>query len=208
MRKNSSASLLYLFRHGTACPPGLMLGRLEIAPASEGERQAFYWRAKLAGVTFSAAWCSPLTRARHTAGLILNGNPANTREMVSLPDLAEIDLGDWQGRSKNWVREHYPELWAARGRNPALAAPPGGESYADLAARVWPAFAGLLPEAGRHAASLLVAHRSVNQVILARLKGLPLSAAYGLPQPPAALTILRLSPAGTVTVEETQIPPK
>jgi alpha-ribazole phosphatase len=50
--------------------------------------------------------------------------------------IAELSMGDWEGKPWNWIEEHDGErlrLWMEQWQT---AAPPGGESLADLEARV------------------------------------------------------------------------
>ena len=186
------SALLYLFRHGHIEARGRMVGRADIPLSGQGEAQADYWRERLAGSVFDAAWTSPLRRALQTAERILAGNPANPAIADVVPGLAEISLGAWEGMTKGEVIARYPALWEARGADMLGTAPPGGESFADLARRVLPVFAALCREAAMHRRSLLVAHQAVNRVFLAHTLGLPPDRAISLPQPPACLSVLEL----------------
>lgn len=192
---------LFLFRHGRAAPPGLLIGETDLPLSAEGEAQARFWRDALDGLVFSAAWSSPLARARRTASVILSGNRANPREAAIVPDLREVSLGQWEGRNKEWIAQHYPREWEARGRDPAGTAPPGGESFNALAERVLPAFSLLCREALRHEHSLLVAHQAVNRVVLARAMGIPLARMLEIPQDLTALTILEITEQGAKILE-------
>jgi broad specificity phosphatase PhoE len=126
--------------------------------------------------------------------------------VLPAPALAEISLGEWEGKSKDWIRRAYPAAWEERGRDVVHVPPPGGESFTDLAARVLPAFTRLRSEAAGHARSLLVAHQAVNRVILARVMDLPLLAAVTLPQPPGALSVLEVTSTGARLVERRSVP--
>ena len=198
--------LLYLFRHGQAAPPGVLAGRADYPLLPSGELQADWWGRTLSGVTFSIAWTSPLLRARQTAVRILAGNSANTRTVLSVPALTEISLGAWEGKSTDWIRRAYSAAWEARGRDFVHVPPPGGESFADLAARVLPAFAQLRSEAAGHECSLLVAHQAVNRVLLGMVMGLPLSGVTAVPQPPGALSVLEITAAGVRIAERHVVP--
>lgn len=188
-------SLLFLVRHGQAAPWGVLAGRADYPLSPQGVGQMQELRDRLAGHIFSVAWCSPLARARQSAEIILSGNPANTGEIIQVPALTEISLGLWDGKDKEWIQKQYPQEWEARGREPAAIAPPGGESFAELALRVLPAFAGLCDEARNHTCSLLVAHQAVNRVILARVSGRPLTDWPNIRQPLAAVSVLDLTGA-------------
>jgi probable phosphoglycerate mutase len=192
--------LLYLIRHGQAAPPQVLAGQKDYPLSPAGERQAlalrsFFAAGAAAAKTDIRCWVSPLSRARRTAELALDP-PGQTRPcaLTEVEDLREISLGVWEGMEKERIQKEFPALWAARGEDPEHIAPPGGESYAQLAARVIPAFLRLCAEAGPPLfAALVVAHRSVNQVILAHCLGLPLTDAPGIPQDYACLNTLTLT---------------
>ena len=192
---------LYLVRHGEAAPPGILAGSADYGLTPAGRAQVETRRDELAAVTFSAAWASPLRRARQTARIILGGNPANTAGLTIVPDLREIRLGEWEGKDTQWIRAVWPREWEARGIDPANAAPPGGESFAMLAERVLPAFSAICREAESHACSLLAAHQAVNRVIIAAATGLPLGRLLHIPQALAAVSVFEIR-GGAVTLLE------
>lgn len=196
---------LYLVRHALAASPGLMAGRADLPLLPEGERQAAHLRDELSGVTFTAAWSSPLLRARQTATIILSGNENNVQEAVLLNDLIEISLGAWDGRHKRELRREYPELWAARGKDILNIPPPGGESLIVLANRIRPVFAALCHEASDHQNSLLVAHQAVNRVIIADCIGLPISRILEIDQSPAAFSVLEVGKSGAAMLSRTPL---
>lgn len=193
-------SFLYLFRHGEADSQGLMTGRRDIPLTPNGERQACLWGERLRALPFSAAWCSPLQRAVQTAALILAPNSGPLRHAEPRPDLAEISLGEWEGKSKAEAARQYPEIWRRRGMDMANTAPPGGESFAKLSARALPEFKKICRSAAKHSYSLVAAHQAVNRVILAQALGLPLRDIGEIPQPHCALTIFELSRDGEARI--------
>jgi len=79
---------------------------------------------------------SPLVRARRTMELM--------REALGLPAdgygvdhrLAEIAFGDWEGFSYDDVLARDPDIVAKRETNKWTFLPPGGESYAQVTARI------------------------------------------------------------------------
>lgn len=109
-------------------------------------------------------------------------------------ELTEISLGRWEGMHKENVMETYPELWRERGKSPALVSPPDGENYPMLHDRLLPFFQRL----GRLLEKrniLVVAHRSVNQVLAGKLSLFPLAhwPKISLPHGSLALCPLRAS---------------
>lgn len=162
---------ILLFRHAATDMgkgPRRYIGRTEVPLSNEGRAQAAAWRARMAGLAVVRAYASPLARARDTARLMLgqaegvhdgggscdaggNGSPhvPEPRDpsgipFAILPDLAEMDIGEWDGLVQSQVRETQPEAYAQRGREPWTFRPPGGECCADVAARGLRALAGML----------------------------------------------------------------
>lgn len=194
--------LIYLFRHGQSlAPPGLMVGSSDFELSPEGRRQAERWARILIEVNFTLALASPLRRAVQTAELILGGRPDHPPLRLD-PELREISLGLWEGRTKDWIRRHYSPDWEARGRDLINHPPPGGESLAHLAARVWPAFQRLAREAAGHRHTLIVAHQAVIRVILSRLPGPWPNNPLEIGVPPAALNLLAVSQTGRLECRE------
>jgi len=194
--------LIYLFRHGqSAAPMGLMVGQTDFELSALGRRQAQLWGTKLSEINFTLALASPLRRAMQTAELILASRPDNAPLRIERY-LREISLGDWEGRGKDWVRRYYPRVWEARGHDPINQPPPGGESLADLAARVWPAFQMLALEAAEHRNTLVVAHQAVIRVIISHLPGRWPDNPLEIEVPPTALSILAAFPDGRLEYRE------
>lgn len=174
---------MYLVRHGEALAPHVLTGQADAPLSPLGEEQALALGRTLSGTPFARAWSSPLQRAERTAALILSAaasGPDALTGVTAVPELREISLGRWEGLPSRDIRQQWPELWAARGEQPMAFRPPEGESFADLANRVLPAFSALCAEAEQFPAVLLVAHQAVNRLIIAAVQNLR-------PRPEAAL---------------------
>ena len=86
---------------------------------------------------------SPLRRTTQTAEAIveqLRISPPLRPE----PGLLEIAQGEWEGLHRDEVAARYGDILAAWRRSPTTAWAPGGESLAEVQARVRPALAGML----------------------------------------------------------------
>lgn len=177
---------LLLLRHGDIGEAfrGRYLGQSDPPLSHRGREQAAWWAGELAGIGLQRILTSDLGRARTTAEIIAQG-----RELVPrlVPALREIDLGAWEGLERSQVARRWPEAHSARGRDLAGFRPPEGESFADLADRVWPVIAALSREPGP---SLVVTHAGVIRVVVCRLMGAPLQEIFRLDLEPAGLTIL------------------
>ncbi|GAB3230773.1 histidine phosphatase family protein [Glycomyces halotolerans] len=77
----------------------------------------------------SRAATAPVRRCRHTAVL------AGFEDAEPDPRWSELDFGEWAGATLNEIGERQPDRLQAWLDDPRTA-PPGGESLADLAARV------------------------------------------------------------------------
>lgn len=171
--------MIYLFRHGEVDTGGRrFIGQSNRPLAPAGRRQAAAWRERLKGVSWRAVYASDLDRSRETAEIVAGKPPA------LLPELREIHLGEWEGVPMADIRRGRPEQWAERGRRMDRFRPPGGESFADLRDRAWPAFQMVAETPGP---VLVAAHAGVNRVILCELLAMPLSALFRLGQDPGCL---------------------
>lgn len=173
-------SLVALMRHGEEAPaPDGRVGvesrsRRGLSPT--GRAQAEAARDFLASLDAPRVACSDAPRAIETARIVAAGRPVDV-----VAALAGLDVGEWEGRSA----AELPDL--ARVLSDPSARPPGGESLADLEARVQPALLAALPERGD---AVVVAHRMTNAVLLAGLMDLPLADAGLIQQDPGGITIL------------------
>lgn len=175
-----------LLRHGDIGETfqGRYLGQSDPPLSPQGREQAAWWAGELAGIDLKRILTSDLRRARVTAQIIAQGRDQTPRLE---PGLREIDLGAWEGLERSQVTRRWPELHAARGKDLAGFRPPQGESFADLAERVWPLIAALSREDGP---SLVVTHAGVIRVVVCRLMGAPLQEIFRLRLDPAGMTIL------------------
>ena len=110
---------VYLIRHGLPDFPGgvrMCLGRTDLPLCEEGFRQARQAAEMLTGLPITNVFSSPLRRAVQTAQAL--GKPIDILE-----GLQELDAGAWDGLNFDEIRAKFPELYAARGKNPSLSLP-------------------------------------------------------------------------------------
>lgn len=178
---------IYLVRHGEITTGGRrrFIGQIDLPLSDTGKKQASRLGDGLAGMELGAVFCSDLQRSIETAGIICE---KIRQEPVCTGDLREISLGAWEGLAFKEVERLYPGEFKRRGDDMVNYRPPGGESFALLAARVLPALEDL---AGRTEGDLLiVGHAGVNRVIIARALGLPLEKLLDIPQDYGCLNVL------------------
>jgi broad specificity phosphatase PhoE len=151
---------IWLARHGETewSRTGRHTGRTDIELTEEGRRQARELGRALEGHDFARVLSSPLSRALETCELAGLGDRAERSGA-----LLEWDYGDYEGLTSPQIREQRPGwvLW----RDGC----PGGESPAEIGARVDPLVAELLKGRGDVA---LFAHGHMLRVLTARWLGL------------------------------------
>jgi len=165
--------MLYIIRHGTTDwnVQRRLQGRTDIPLNDEGRRMAEDARTACRDVHFDICFCSPLSRARETAEILLRG-----RDIPIIPDdrLAEMGFGIYEGLANSFqipdcpinVLFHAPEKYNS---------PPGGaESLDDLFARTGEFLrekADPLLKEGKDV--LIVGHGAMNSSIVCRVRNLP-----------------------------------
>jgi broad specificity phosphatase PhoE len=164
---------LYLIRHGAteanlARPPRIQGRRHNPPLARAGVRQSEATRDFLASRRVDHCYSSPLLRAVQTAAIVAAPHGLSPQPLEAL---TECDVGRWEGLDWQTVRYLDAEGYERFHADPASFGYPGGESFADVHARVAPVLHGLL---SRHACEsiLVVAHHAVNRTFLAGLLGL------------------------------------
>lgn len=152
---------------------------------------------------------SPLRRTTQTAEAILAklpGVPARAE-----PGLLEIGQGEWEGLHRDEITARYADVLAAWRREPARTWAPGGESIADVQARLRPALVGILARLAEGGVpgtldrsqvagymdpsptdpwSIAVAHDGVFKVALLTLFDLPLERFWMWTMDLAAITVV------------------
>ena len=108
-----------------------------------GRRQAEELASRVEGLAIAAIYSSDTIRALETAQIVAARNGVEIRQD---PRLREVNFGEWEGLTRAEINERYVGAfneWDACKR----AAPPGGESDVQMAARV---VESLLDIATRH----------------------------------------------------------
>jgi len=176
--------MIYLMRHGEIEKQGeqQLVGQVDVPLTDAGLLQARNWRTELRSTQFERIYSSDLQRTRRTAEILAQDRD---QPVVTLPQLREINLGQWDGLSRGDVESRYPGEWSKRGADLSEYRPPSGESFADLQARVVPAFLDIVEQAQSDV--LIVAHAGVNRVIICHILGAPLTNVFRIGQDYACL---------------------
>lgn len=150
---------VFLLRHARpdfSLGQRLCLGQTDLPLGALGRMQACRAARWLASQRFEAVYSSPLRRAAETARFFAS-------EVRTLPDLREIDCGDWDGLDFDEIRRRWPEHYAARGRDLTIPMP-NGETAEEVRARAERALRQILAETTGDV--LIVAHSFVIRSLL------------------------------------------
>ena len=162
------------------------IGQLDLPLANEGRRQAQRLAAHLRDWPLDAVYASDLQRCLETAEIICQYHP----HLVVCPaaELRELSFGEWEGRTYEQlsaeteaaVMRFYDDPWSCK--------PPGGESAAELFARLERFLQRLIRNHRADETVLCVSHRGVIDVFHALC----------LAQRRDALFSLQLQPCGVL----------
>jgi probable phosphoglycerate mutase len=194
----STATRLILVRH---CETELTAqrrysgrGDVPLSPAGRAQARTVASQVAGLGVELAAVVTSPLKRCVETARAIAG----SAVPVVSDADLVECDFGDWEGLTFAEVRQRWPvELddWLGS----TSVAPPGGESFAEVAVRVARAVEKLPAEyLGRAVA--VVSHVTPIKLILRDALAATDALLHRLFLSPGGLSIVDRYPDGGVAV--------
>lgn len=143
---------LVLIRHGQSAwnSSNRFTGTMDIDLTEQGVRQAQAAGEKIlsSNLRFDHVFSSPLKRAYRTAEILLetsafiNGHLRGTEgwRLIKDDSLIERDYGKLTGMNKDEARAKYGKEQVETWRRSYDVAPPGGESLADVVARVGPYF--------------------------------------------------------------------
>ncbi len=155
---------LVLVRHGETTGQSSIryYGRTDIPLSADGIRQMETAREALRGERFDAVYTSELRRTIAGAQIIAPGTKA-----VALSDFNEINFGDWEGLTREEIRERHPEDYLVWQASRIDFCYPNGDTVSAFRERVLQAFRQLLPQMPQR--SLMVVHRGIVSTILGEL---------------------------------------
>ncbi|MGE8203011.1 histidine phosphatase family protein [Heyndrickxia sp. NPDC080065] len=195
---------LYITRHGETewNIQNRMQGWGDSELTENGIGNAVSLGGRLKEVKFKAIYSSPSKRTRVTAELI--------RGIKNIPivydeKLKEINMGEWEGKTKSYIIDHYPNEYHLFWNAPHLYHSDNGENFIDLQIRVLKAI-DTIKEQNTSGNILIVTHSVVIKMILALFKNTPLEKLW---DPPfihdTSLTVIEMSGNGNRIVLEGDI---
>jgi 2,3-bisphosphoglycerate-dependent phosphoglycerate mutase/probable phosphoglycerate mutase len=170
---------------------------------SYGRRQVTALAARLRAIPFGVAIASPSERTRLAAEAILAG-----RQGVALredPAWAEVDHGRWEGLTYAEVLARYPDEARARWSAGVHGKAEGGESLAEVSARIGDAWRALLRDhpGGR---ILIATHATPIKLIICASLGLDPQMHWRWRIDLGSLTCLDVYPSGAIIRMVNEVP--
>ena len=188
---------LFVVRHGETewVRERRFAGSRDIPLTAAGRDQCAAVARALASATVAAVYASPLERARASAEVIAKPHGLPVR---IVPAFSEMTFGSWEGLTRDEARARDPEAWAQWRSAPHLLKLAGGETIAEVAARVTAGVEALQAAHEGHTV-VLVSHGVVARVIVLGALGLGLDRLWTLDAAPAGITEIEYEP-GWATV--------
>lgn len=146
-------------------------GRIDMDLSPRGHDQAALLAQFLRTRKLDAIYASPMKRVQQTLAAILkNGAPPP----ITVPDLREVDFGDWTGMNWEQVAQKFQLLTHEWLEHIERGAAPNGENGAQFRARVEPAVREIIKKHPGRTVGIFC-HGGVIRMILSILLEIPLS---------------------------------
>ncbi len=160
---------IYLIRHGQTASnaTGFYMGREDVELNEVGLAQAEKLAARLASYPLNSIYASPLKRAFNTAEIVARPHSISVKPM---PNLMEMNYGDWQGLHRNEIKQRYPELWRKSVDFEPDMCYPNGESYREVMERSLAAF-NEITEKEKDKLTAVVSHQGFLRVMVMHILG-------------------------------------
>jgi broad specificity phosphatase PhoE len=151
---------------------GKIQGQADPELSETGRRQCELVAERLASATIDALYTSDLSRARETAAAVASRHPG----LSAQPDagLREIDLGAWEGATRETLQAAWPDLYDTWLKRPSWDLVPDGEGGGAFQARVLETFSRIAATADEVGSIVVVTHIGVIRTLLSTIVGAPM----------------------------------
>lgn len=184
--------LIYLIRHAQPDTTGLGTGRIYIGHSDlilsdAGIETSKKLAKNLKNLKYNSIYSSDLKRAIQTAEII--GEASSVTPIVK-EGFREINLGQWEGLSLDYVKSVYPSLYKQRGENLTNFTTPDGESFEHFSNNIWTNFSDLLSQTTGDI--VLVSHAGVNRAIICKILSIGLEKQFQIEQSYCCINVISL----------------
>ncbi|WAH37270.1 histidine phosphatase family protein [Alicyclobacillus dauci] len=194
---------VYLLRHGQTvynADGERFCGSSDVGLTALGWQQARKTATLLRDVRLEKIIYSGLRRSRETARAILEvQNHLTERDLQIEPAFREVGFGEWEGLTRVEVAKAFPELYPEWLVDPVRTHIPGGESLRERHAEVLTAFHAVTAQ-GTDGDIAIVAHNTINRLLLVGLFGGDAGRYRKLVQRNACLNVIERTDLGDIRV--------
>lgn len=186
---------LYLMRHGETVysRTGGYCGELDPELTPEGMLMAKAFADAYRTLSWEAVYVSPMKRTIATAKPLCD---AVGSEMQLRDGLKEIRYGEWEGKTAEYVQQHYGEDYINWLTEPAWNAPTGGETAVEISSRADLIIAEI-EQKYKDGNVLVVSHKATVRIILCGLLGIDLGRYRDrIDMPAASISIVKFGKYG------------
>ncbi|NDV24353.1 histidine phosphatase family protein [Desulfovibrio sp. JC022] len=160
--------MIILIRHGEIeGAKGRAVGQIDLPLSANGFKQAAQLAESLESFQPRRIYCSPLTRTMQTASFI---EKQCGLEAIPVPEIKEINLGEWDGLDFSELKKLYPQDYKQRGKDIAGFRAPGGENFTNVKERV----SSFLGQLNGDSPIMAVTHAGVIRVVMHIVLDFPL----------------------------------
>jgi probable phosphoglycerate mutase len=163
---------LHFLRHGETIysQSGGYCGALDPELTPEGMEMAKAFAEKYQSTPWEAIYVSPMKRTVATAKPLCDAIGVT---MQIRDGLREIEYGAWEGKTAEYVKEHFEDEYVRWLTEPAWNAPSGGETSVEIASRAMSVIAEI-EQNHPDGNVLVVSHKATIRIILCSLLGIDL----------------------------------
>ncbi|MCP1123765.1 histidine phosphatase family protein [Bacillus sp. 3103sda1] len=160
---------IYLTRHGQTewNVENRMQGWKDSKLTNEGINNAISLSKSLKDIKFDTVYASTSNRAIETAKFIIGQNDTN---LVLHEDLREINMGAWEGRTHEEIKQSFPTQYKNFWENPTQYEPAAGETFEQFVHRVVSIFHTIISN-HQDENILIVTHAVFLKALLMHVKG-------------------------------------
>jgi len=198
---------IYLVRHGevegNTGDHRTFAGARDLPLNERGLLQKEAIAKRLQNEKIDAVYASTLQRAFQTGEAIA---AKHNLGVTGMDALREVNYGDWEGLSEDDIAREHADLWRARVEDPWNVAPPHGESYSMLWARLEPAWTQIIRD-NEGKTVVVVGHNGSLRVLLCELLDAPAKNARRLQIGNCSLTKVQIGDVRTIPGGQLEGPP-
>lgn len=186
---------LYFLRHGetTFSQTGGYCGSIDPDLTTEGLQMAQEFANVYQAIAWNAIYVSPMKRTIATAKPLCEKVGI---EMQLRNGLKEINYGEWEGKTPEFVKENYLDNYIKWMTEPAWNAPLGGETAVEITNRAEPVISEIV---SKHDSGnvLIISHKGTIRILLCNFLGIDLGRYRDrLDMPVASVSVVRFDTHG------------